>query len=438
MHSDRFGQRVSTASARAVERNDAAVDLLFALQPGAPALVDQALALDPEFALAHCTKARALLQGGDAAGARRWAARGRELAEGLTARERNHAEIVRQAIHNEPTALAAVAEHADAHPRDAVPLSFALGVYGLLGFGGFADFHARQAALLDRVAPAWGDEDWWFLAARGWACVEAGRRAQGVAMLERALALNPRNANAAHGRVHGYYEQGDAEGGEAFLAEWLPGYDRGAALHGHLAWHAAFFALQRDEVDRALATYRNAIGPAVSAALPLFTVIDGASFALRALLGGHALAAAERRELADFAAARLPAAGVPFANVHLAMAYAGAGDWDRLESLRGQVAELLEDGRQRSGAVVVRACDAVAAYGAGEYALTAALLEESAPEWERLGGSHAQRDLLADLAIAAHLRAGAVAAAEALAAKRWTRRATHLRGAWLRRLVGAV
>ena len=440
MHRDRFDQPVSTSSACAAALNDDAVDRLFALQNGAAALIDEALALDPDFALAHCTKARVLLQQGDTAASRQWAMRGRDLAAGLPARERAHAEVVCLAIHGESTALQAVRDHATAYPRDAVPLSFAVGVYGLLGFGGFNDFHEQQVALLERVSPAWGEgaQDWWFLASLGWAYVEVGRADAGIALLERSLALNPDNANAVHGRAHGYYEQGAAVEGEAFIDAWLPGYDRSAVLHGHLAWHQALFALQRGDAERALGIYRDAVSPAASSALPLFTMIDAASFAVRSDTYGHPLTVDERRQIADFAAKHFPKAGVPFANVHLAMAYACAGEREAQEALKSKVATLLDDGRQPSGPVVARLCDAVAAYAGGDYASAAALLDEAAPESARLGGSHAQRDVLIDLAIAAHLRANAALKARATAQRRWTQRAKHLDEAWLRRMARAA
>ena len=238
MHRDRLDQPITSQSARAVELYDDAVDRMFALQPGSGTLIDEALDLDPSFALGHCAKARALAGVGDSAGARDYAVRGRDLAVHLPERERRHAQIVSLVFHGESmAALDAVRDHASAYPRDAVPLSFALGVYGLFGFGGFKDFRERQVELLETVADSHGQDDWWFLASYGWALVEAGRREQGIPMLDRALTLRPDNANAAHGRVHGYYEQGAAEEGEAFIEAWLPAYDRSAILHAHLAWH---------------------------------------------------------------------------------------------------------------------------------------------------------------------------------------------------------
>ena len=434
MHEDRFGQPITTDSSRAAELYDQAVDLLFTLQPGSAALIDEALSLDPDFALAHCTKARSLAASGEAREARRYATRARDLAVPLSPRERRYAEIVYLALHGESRpALRTVREHAAAHPRDAVPLSFALGVYGLLGFGGFNDFHVQQVELLSTVAHAWGD-DWWFLSAFGWALVETGETEAGIPMLDRSLELKPDNANALHGRIHGYYEEGAAVEGEALIDSWLPNYDRAAVLHGHLSWHQALFALQRGDAERAIDIYRRSVRPSASHALPMFTLIDAASFLMRAATAGHPLGTKESREVAEFAGRHFPEPGVPFVNVHLAMAYAATGDSDALTRLRHGVAALLEDGAQPSGPVVAHVCEAVFAYGCGEYQTSLKRMVQAMSELERLGGSHAQRDVFVDLSISAAILAGATNEAEVFARERWTRRASHLDADWLARL----
>ena len=431
MQEDRFGQPITTDSARAAERYDEAVDLLFALQPGSGPLIDEALAIDPGFALAHCAKARSLATVGEIREARRFAARACDLAASLSARERRHADIVHLALHGESrAALRAVREHAADYPRDAVPLSFALGVYGLLGFGGFNDFHAQQAELLASVAHGWGD-DWWFLAAFGWALVEVGRAEAGIPMLDRAMELNPDNANAVHGRVHAHYEQGAAAEGEALIDAWLPNYDRAAVLHGHLSWHQALFALQRGHAERAIAIYRDSIRPAASLALPMFTTIDAASFVTRAAIAGHPLDATECRQVAAFAREHFPEPGVPFVNVHLAMAHASIRDRDALSRLERGVAALLDDGTQPSGPVVALVCEAIAAYGLGNFEIARDRMTRAMPELERLGGSHAQRDVFIDLAISAAIHTGATSEAERIARERWTRRARHLDADWV-------
>ncbi len=430
MNQDRFGQPITAQSVRAVELYDEAVERMFALQPGSVALVDEALTLDPEFALGHCAKARALAGTGDARAARHWAARGRDLATALPERERRHAEIVSLVFHGESTAaLDAVRLHATAYPRDAVPLSFALGVYGLLN-----DFRERQVELLEDVAHAYGEGDWWFLASYGWALVEVGQCDAGIPMLDRALALRPDNANAAHGRTHGYYEQGAAREGEQFIEAWLPGYDRSAILHAHLAWHQGLFALQRGDPDRARAIYMESIRPAVSRTLPMFTMIDCASFQLRSAMAGSDFDVEQRREVATLVQERFAKPGVPFVNTHLAMAYAAVADHEAMKHLRHGVTELLDAGKQPSGSVVSVICSGIAAYARGLYAEAAHAFRQAMPDLERLGGSNAQRDVFIDLAVSSCLRAGDVRSANEIADDRWTRRAGHLGDAWLDRL----
>ena len=435
MQTDRYDLPITTASPEALALYEETLDRLFAMQPGGDALIDTALALDPDFALGHCAKARTLMTAGDAQAGRGAARRGRDLATGLSPRERSHAAIVCMVLHGEPTesALGAVREHAAAYPRDPVPLSFALGVYGLLGFGGFRDFPARQVDLLEGVAPAWGD-DWWYLSSLGWAYVEAGRAEVGIPLLEGALELNPDNANAVHGRAHGYYEQGAAAEGEAFIADWLPGYSRAAPLHGHLAWHQALFALQRGDVERAVSIYRTSIAPEASLALPMFTMIDCAAFAMRCTLYGHPLPVAERRAVAAFAEREFPKPGGPFVNVHGALARVLAERPAAVEAWVAGVEAALADGRQASGPVVAEVCRAVAAFGEGRYADAARILDPPLAELPRLGGSAAQRDAYIDLAIAAHRLAGNDAAARAIAEERSVTRAGHLGADWLARL----
>lgn len=432
MPTDRFGLPITTASPRALELYDDTIDRLFVLQPGGDVLIDQALALDPDFALGHCAKARTLTVAGDAPAGRAAARRARDLAERLTPRERGHARVVSMVLNGEPLAasLEAVREHALAYPRDAVPLSFALGVYGLLGFGGFADFVDRQVALLESVAPAWGD-DWWYLAALGWAHVEAGRAEVGIPLLDRALELTPDNANAVHGRTHGYYEQGAAVEGETFVGAWLPRYPRSAPLHGHLGWHQALFALQRGDAERAVAIYLAGVSPNASQALPMFTMIDCAAFAMRCTLYGHPLPPDELRAIAAFAERHFPKPGVPFVNVHKALTQALAGRPAALAAWNTAVDEVLALGRQASGPVVAHICRAVSAFAEGRFGDAAKSLEGLLLDLPRLGGSGAQRDVFIDLAIVAYRLDGDGAAAEALARSRWRARARHLGESWL-------
>ncbi len=436
MITDRFDQPLTVASQAAADAYIDALDRMFASEPGASERIAAALEADPDFALGYCVHARALLLEGRTRDARTAVRRARTLADIATPRERAHVEIVARATEGAAAeALALLEEHVDEHPRDALPLSLALGVYGLLGFGGFVDHYERQLALLERVAPHWG-EDWWFDTYLGWAYVETGDCARGIPLVDRALAARPTNANAAHSRAHGYHETGAAAEGDAFIEHWLPCYDRSAILHCHLCWHRAVFALQLGEPERAIAIYRDGIAPDVSLTLPMFTMIDGAAFAWRAALQGHPLGPEELRDLAAFTDDRFRKAGVPFANVHAALALAAAGEHAALAETLRNVSAAAAAGRQACGDVAARLCDAVAAYAAGDHTGAARMLIAVQPEIFRIGGSHAQCDVFVDTLIAARLHIGARDEALDAVRARSRARTPHLDEAWMARLDG--
>lgn len=429
---DRFGLPVTCDAPAAVALYVEAVDLLLSANDGAEARLDEALRLAPDFALAHAARARLLQMYARPAEAKAAAGAARQAAARLGDRERGHVECVALLIDGRGgDALAAVERHAANFPRDALPLSLALGVYGLLGFSGRADHHAAQRALLERIAGDWGD-DWWFLTYLGWARVEAGAPAQGVPLLDRALEGNPRNAHGAHGRAHGYYEMGEAEAGRRFIAGWLPDYDPMSQLHCHLTWHQALFALQLGDADEALRLYRRTIQPAEATSPPLFTLADAASLLWRLRLHGHAVAADAWAAVLELAQTAFPKAGVAFADVHAVLAAAGAraDGAPRVDELDALVAAV----RLPAGRVVPALGRGVAAFAAGQYDDAARLLEGALPELARVGGSHAQRDVIVDTLILAHLRAGRRERAEAALRSRCETRAHHLDAAWLARI----
>jgi tetratricopeptide (TPR) repeat protein len=429
---DRFGLPLTTASSQAAVHYISAVDLMLSANAGPEALLDAALAADPDFALAHIARARLCQVQARIPEAKQAAARARGLADRVTLRERGHIETIALAVDGAgPQAMARLEAHVIDYPRDALPLSLALGVFGLLGFSGRVDHHQVQLALLQRLAPQWG-EDWWFLTYLGWARIETGDIMTGAREVERALALNPHNAFAAHARAHGYYEAGDAESGAGFIEAWLPGYDRKSQLHCHLSWHQALFELARGRPERARALYEDAIRPAVSYAPPLFNLADAASFLWRWRLYGESPPLDDAwGEVVAHGKQYFPRAGIHFADVHAALAEAVSCE-DAVPGVRvAQLTELLEAGRLPQGAVVPGLCAGAAAFGRGDYDAAADSLGAALPELARIGGSHAQRELFEDTYIAACLRAGRHdRAAERLAA-RLKRRPSARDSAWL-------
>lgn len=430
---DRFDLPLTCAAPAAVEDYGAAVDLLLAANIGAEELLDRAIAADPEFTLAYIARARLLQLRARIPEAKEAAARAQSLCESVTPRERRHVEAITLAINGAATeALAMIRTHAAEYPRDALPLSLALGVFGLLGFSGRRDHHEAQLALLEELAPHWGD-DWWFLGYLGWAYIETGEVAKGTRLVERSLAGNPRNAHAAHQRVHGFFERGDAAGGADFVANWLEGYDRAGQLHCHLSWHSALFEFALGNNERARAIYLDSIRPAVAQAAPMLVLADAASFLWRwRFYEATPPLDDEWAEVVAHAQRHFPRASLAFADLHAALAEAATGDEGGLERRIAGLQSLDRDGRLPPGEVAPALAAGAAALGRGDNAEAARVLEAVLVDLPRIGGSHAQREVFEDSLIVAYLRSGQSTKAAALLRSRLGRRPSTRDLAWLR------
>src|SRR5262245_10625735 len=210
MLSDRYGNRLSTASSAARDAYVTAVDLLLSANPGAEQAFLRAIASDPDLAVAHAGLARTLQMQARPQEAKAAIARGVELAPRLSARERGHLETFALIIHGKAAeALAAARQHLDDYPRDAMVLAPCTSVFGLIGFSGCAGREDELLALMDSLATVYGEEDWWFSSMHAFAQVECGQIGKALANIERSLAHHPRNAHGAHIRAHVYYESGE-------------------------------------------------------------------------------------------------------------------------------------------------------------------------------------------------------------------------------------
>jgi hypothetical protein len=423
MASDRFGYSLTTPSEEAAEHYRRAVECMLTANFGATDALDAALDADPDFALAHAAKARWLQLYMRIPEARAEAAAARALRDRITPREARHVEIIARAVDGAgPQALALLDEHLAEYPRDAAPLSLALGVFGLLGFSGRADHREAELAMLQRLAPHWG-EDWYFLTFLGWARIETGDVAAGIAEVERSLSLNPRNAWGAHALAHGRYEAGDAEAGTAYLAGWLPEYDRRSQLHGHLSWHLALFELARDNPARAHEIYADAIRPAVTHAPPVIALADPAAYLWRRQIYDEAAPVGDEwREVAEYARQTFPHAGMHFADLHAILADAAIGERAAAQQRIVEARERLSRGRLPQGEVVPVLGEGILAFACGDYAAAADLIGPMLPEVTRVGGSHAQRELFEDTYIVACLHAGRGEAAKEQLTERLARR----------------
>ncbi|BAT59862.1 hypothetical protein GJW-30_1_02397 [Variibacter gotjawalensis] len=422
-HADRYGLALSTSFDAAAFAYRDGMDLMLSAWPGASEAFDRAIAADPDFALAHIARARMHFIYAEVPEARVKSTQARTLvAQHGDARERSHVDIIALSVEGKPVeCLAGTLAHLDRWPRDAIIMSLPLGAFGLFAFSGMADHEQAKVDLLERHKSYYGD-DWWFLTYLGWSHAENRNVAHGRGLIERAFAARRENANAMHSLAHAMFEDGSAREAEAIIRDWLPSYDRSGILHGHISWHEALAALERDDAEAALAIYADRIAPHGNTAPPINVVTDGAALLWRAGLEGHPVPRALWSETATNAVRFFPKSGNAFIDVHVALAAAATGDAESLDRRADEIEARLAQGKLPPGPVVPAILRAIRAFANDDYATCAKLLEPVAADVVRIGGSHAQREMIEDTLILAQIKNGESAKARALLDERLHRR----------------
>jgi tetratricopeptide (TPR) repeat protein len=238
-------------------------------------------------------------------------------------------------------------------------------------------------------------EDPDFLAMTAFASELCSDYAAAEAVAERALAIEPRNPWAQHALSHLLIRQGRVAEGLARLESFLPLLATcGRPIHCHDAWHLALLHLEQLDVAAAMRVFRTHIWGIT----PDFVVEQLNAIAL---LWRIEMAAgpmdAQWPSIAEHIAPRALETFMPFMNAHYVYALARAGRTDVVEAaLAGVRARSAADDEEakRVWAPVGRAViEAAAAFGAGDRARAAALLDPVMPMMTSIGGSDAQDDL---------------------------------------------
>ena len=208
-----------------------------------------------------------------------------------------------------------------------------------------------------------------------------------------ALALNAFDARAHHVMAHVFEMTERPAAGVRWMNEHLAawGVDTVVATHGW--WHLALFHLAQGQLDR---RWRCTTG-ASERALDRSRRPDRC---LRAAVAHPAAGANTGSRWTELAAAWAPHIDdgfCSFNDVHAMLAFVGARDWDRARRLELALAEAASQ-PTRHGETTrqlgLPACRALIAFGRGNDTVAITLLASLPALAHRLGGSHAQRDVL--------------------------------------------
>ncbi len=399
MNEDPYGNALNTTSSDAVDWYCKAHNRYLAADVGIDDAFEQAIEADPDFALAHVGLARNLHINGNGRAARDALANARDAKRELSEREAGHLNILGFLIEGKSAdGYRAARAHLSNYPRDAFIAQSCLGVFGLIGFSGQPGREAETLALAEMLAPHYGD-DWWMLSSLAFAQMEADQVGPAETSIDRALELNPRNANGAHHRAHLFYEMGETDAGYAYLDDWLKGYEHGALLHCHLHWHIALWALGRGDTDAMWRAVDSHVDPKSGAGPALNVMTDMAAILYRAELAGVDVPRERWLRISEFASQRFGKPGLAFADVHAALAHAIAGNQEALARItteaRGPAADMVQLLSQAFDAIVAARWDVAAKH------LTTVMSDHA-----RIGGSRAQRDLIDHAMVSVLLKLG--------------------------------
>ncbi|MCH9671665.1 MAG: tetratricopeptide repeat protein [Gammaproteobacteria bacterium] len=409
---DRYGLELTTSSAAARDAYIEGVDRILAANPYVEEQLTAAIEADPAFALPHAALARQHQLCARSKEARAEAEIASQLVEGASERERQHVEVFAKMVTGKiPDALALTRAHLKDYPRDAFVLAPSCGVFGLIGFSGRVDREPEQLELLEPLVDAYGD-DWWFLTAHAFALIEMGEWEQGRILVERSLEQMPRNPHGAHIRAHALYEAGDDGEALRYLREWLPGYDREGLLHCHIWWHCALLNMTLGNNEEAWRAYDENCAPGASTSPTINILTDGASLLWRSELAGQPRQPARWEAMREYYEGQFPRPMV-FVDAHAGLAYAALGQDEALSAYIEQVQELGEGGRLPGGTIGASMSSAFGAFAAGRWSEVIDTLEAVMGDVVRIGGSRAQRDLATNTLLAAYVKDGRPAEAQA-------------------------
>ncbi len=123
-------------------------------------------------------------------------------------------------------------------------------------------------------------------------------------------------------------------------------------------------------------------------------------------MAGHPHDPARWQAIHAFAQKVAPRAGNPYADWHMALAEAAAGDADGLETRVRDMEDLIRNDRYPSGTVVPAVARAFAAFQRRDFSAAIDAIEPVWNERDRLVGSLAQTDLVEATLLRAYIEAG--------------------------------
>jgi hypothetical protein len=390
---DYRGYEISGATPAARDAFEAALASFQGWRTGAEDSLSLALREAPKFTMAYVLKAYLCLGSRDIAVVRRarWA-HARASALAANARERIHLAAIAAALADDLVTYRALLEGLLLqYPLDVLALQVGHALDYLTG-----DVE-RLGERVPSVLSAWSASVPGYsvvLAMQAFGLVESAQYQSATETAMRALELDPYNARAHHVVTHVHEMTGNPDGGARWMRDRIAFWAVDTTAATHLWWHWALFHLARNDVTAALALHDKQIWKSASAEVS--DMIDATSLLWRIELLGTDTGA-RWKELAVAWAPHIADGYCTFSDLHAMLSFVGAQDWPHASRLQEEFTrrrDLSTRHGETTRLVGEPAGRALMAFGRGEFNRTVELLSALPEVAHRIGGSHAQRDVL--------------------------------------------
>ena len=415
------GVPVSTGDSSIIAALEAAHEEVLVFQGDAIASIDRVLAEHPDFIMGWIFKAGILTQAmetriyDDMVAALSAA---ETLVSKANDRERGHIAAIRAWVSGD---FHHAVELWDAilveYPRDLLALQLAHLSDVLLGDT------ANQRDRVARVLHAWNESVpgyGYVLGFHAFGLEENRDFAAAEEVGRRAVAMNPKDAYAIHAVAHIMEMQGRQQGGIWFMTSRTEDWEHGNFAN-HLWWHTALFHLDIGQTDRVLEIFDDNLRGKADPSGEKYEELDATALLWRLKLLGVDVGG-RWRTLADKWEPSATDTLYAFNDVHAMMTFV-ADDRKAAAEAVLNANERYVKGANDANVGMTREiglpfCRALAAFAEARYGDAVDALLPIRYRTHRLGGSHAQRDIIAWTLVEAALRAGRYKLALALAHER--------------------
>ena len=401
------GVPVSTQDPALIEALEAAHERSLGFAGDPIERIDAVLAEHPEFILGHCFKAGLLTQAMETRIYDDMVASvvaAEALWDRANDRERGHIKALRAWVEGEFHGAVALWDAVLIDfPRDLLALQLVHLSNVLLGDT------VNQRDCVTRVLHAW-DEGMpgygYVLGYLAFGLEECRDFSRAEELGRRAVAINPQDAYAIHAVAHVLEMQGRQEGGIWWMTSRRDDWANGNFAN-HLWWHLALFHLDLGQIEKVLEIYDHALCSGGTSG-DKYEELDASALLWRLMLLGIDVGDRWHR-LADKWAPSATDTLYAFNDVHAMMTFVADGREAEAASILNATERYV--GRADDANVAMTRiiglpfCRALKAFAEGDYGAAVDQLMPIRYRTHRLGGSHAQRDIIAWTLLEAALRA---------------------------------